>query len=223
MLAIPCCFLLKEPKLERERIFSKRAIAFTFSEKSIYIASIVAFGFALGPRAFSSPIGGMFSLFAEKVLGGSIELFSGISLIGVLAGIPGALIGGWASDKWGHRRMHTVSLGVFALVGFLWITLGMISVWWVILIVVTNFLLNFYRAALYGLVSDITPLGLSSTVLQMIFSFIWIGGFVAAPIMGILLSVSPLLCVTVFSSLSLIGLLSGILVKPYEAGKATKV
>ena len=109
MLAIPCCFLLKEPKLERERIFSKRAIAFTFSEKSVYIGSIVAFGFALGPRAFSSPIGGMFSIFAEKVLGGSIELFSGISLTGVLAGIPGALIGGWASDKWGHKRMHTVS------------------------------------------------------------------------------------------------------------------
>jgi hypothetical protein len=95
--------------------------------------------------------------------------------------------------------------------------------WFIFLVVVTNFMLNFYRAALYGLMPDVTPIGLSSTVLQLILSFIWIGGFVVSPIIGILLPISLSLCVTVISSLSLIGLIAGILLKPFEAGKATKI
>jgi hypothetical protein len=61
MLAFP--FLkLKEPKLEKERLFSREAIAFTFTERTVLVASLLMVGTAIGTQRLSNPTGGMFSL-----------------------------------------------------------------------------------------------------------------------------------------------------------------
>ena len=63
-LAFP--FLLQsEPKLERERIFGKHVIAFTFTEKTVLIASLLMMGYAIGIGRITNPTGGMFS-FANR-------------------------------------------------------------------------------------------------------------------------------------------------------------
>lgn len=52
--------ILREPKLERERVFTKRAIAFTFTEKTVLIAALLMISAAIGTRRISNPTGGMF-------------------------------------------------------------------------------------------------------------------------------------------------------------------
>jgi len=208
MLAFPC-LLLKEPKLEKERVFSKRAIAFTFTEKTIPIMCIFDLGIALSPRAFASPIGGMFTLIAREVIGVSPESIAKFSLVALLAGVPGALIGGWAADKWGHRRMFIIAHGIFAIVGILWATLkfGMYS-WFATVAIISGFMENFRSGSNMGVMADMTPIGLTSTVSQMYSSFVWIGGIIASAIVGILLPKSLVLCIVVVSLLSGISLLA---------------
>jgi len=100
LLAFPF-LILKEPELERERGFSREAIAFTFTEKAVLIAAFLMMGSAIGTRKISNPTGGMFSLVMKEIIGGFTPEKAGfISVVVLLSGIPASVVGGWAADKW---------------------------------------------------------------------------------------------------------------------------
>jgi MFS family permease len=217
--------LLKEPELVSERIFSKQAIAFTFTEKTVLIASLLQMGSAIGLRRFSNPTGGMFSIIMNEVVGiFSPEQAARISLIVLLIGLPSSLIGGWAADKWGHKRTYIITGFVFAIFGFLWMTLraGMV-IWFICLASLTNFIQRLSAGGRSGLLGDSTPLALSGTVFQMYMSFSWIGNVPASIMIGALLPVNIPLLMAVLSSFSFIPLILVRFIKPYEIGKAVKV
>jgi MFS family permease len=224
LLAFPF-LILKEPKLERERVFSRQAIAFTFTERTVFIASLLMIGTAIGTRRISDPTGGMFSLIMNEIVGGFTPAKAGyIAVVTLLAGIPASVIGGWAADRWGHRRLYWIS-GVFMMAsGYLWMTLdrGM-TTWFVVLAIVTNFIERVNSGGRMALMGDATPLALSATVFQMYMSFSWVGNIPASIIIGTLLPRNIPLLFAVLSSVTLIPLVLVRYLKPYEVGKAIKV
>jgi hypothetical protein len=64
---------------------------------------------------------------------------------------------------------------------------------------------------------------MSSTVYQMYMSWNWIGNIPASILIGYLLGYSLAATALVTSSLTVVVLLLGIFIKPYEAGKASRV
>ncbi|MFQ6053287.1 MAG: MFS transporter, partial [Candidatus Bathyarchaeia archaeon] len=217
--------VLKEPKLERERVFSKQAIAFTFTERSVLIASLLMMSTAIGTRRISNPTGGMFSLIMSEIVGGFTPTKAGnIALVTLLAGIPASIIGGWAADKWGHRRVYWISGTAMLASGYLWMTLrpGM-TAWFVLLAIISNFIERMNAGGRMALMGDATPLALSATVFQMYMSFSWVGNIPASIIIGFLLPRNIPLLFAVLSSFTLVPLSLVRLLKPYEVGKAVKV
>jgi len=75
----------------------------------------------------------------------------------------------------------------------------------------------------YALMADATPLALSSTVFQMYMSFAWIGNIPASILIGFLLGFNLTFTALTMSALTGAVLLLGVLIRPYEAGKATKI
>lgn len=217
--------VLREPKLERERVFSKQAIAFTFTEKTVLIASLLMLGSAIGTRRLSDPTGGMFSLVMNEVVGGFNPIRAGyIAMVTLLAGIPASFVGGWAADRWGHRRMYLISGMAMMASGYLWMTLvrGM-TTWFIVLAIISNFIERINKGGRMALMGDATPLALSGTVFQMYMSFSWVGNIPASIIVGILLPRNIPLLFAVLSSFTLIPLFLVRYLRPYEAGKATNV
>jgi MFS family permease len=216
---------LKEPKLEGERLFSREAIAFTFTERTVLIASLLMVGTAVGTRRLTNPTGGMFSLVMNEIVGGFTPTTAGnIAVVTLLAGIPASVVGGYAADRWGHRRVYTVTGVAMMLSGYLWMTLrpGM-TAWFVALAVVSNFIERINSGGRYALMADATPLALSATVFQMYMSFSWVGNIPASVIVGYLLPTNIPLLFAVLSSLTLVPLFLVRYLEPYEAAKAVKV
>lgn len=84
-----------------ERVFSREAIAFTFTEKTVLIAALLMLGSAIDTRKISTPTGGMFSLVMNEIIWGFTPEKAGfISVVVLLSGIPASVVGGWAADKW---------------------------------------------------------------------------------------------------------------------------
>ncbi len=217
--------ILQEPALERERVFTKEAIAFTFTEKTVLIAALLMIGAAIGIRRISNPTGGMFSLILSQVITNITPTMAGnIAMITLLAGIPASVIGSWAADKWGHRRMYWISGIVLMASGYLWMTLerGMVT-WFVVLAILSNFLERINAGGRMALMGDATPLALSATVFQMYMSFSWIGNIPASLIIGILLPWNIPLLFAVLASFMIVPLVLSRYLTPYEAGKASNV
>jgi len=217
--------ILQEPALERERVFTKEVIAFTFTEKTVLIAALLMIGAAIGIRRISNPTGGMFSLILNEVITNITPTLAGnIAMITLLAGIPASVIGSWAADKWGHRRLYWISGIVLMASGYLWVTLerGM-ATWFVILAILSNFLERINAGGRMALMGDATPLALSATVFQMYMSFSWIGNIPASLIIGILLPWNIPLLFAVLASFMIIPLVLSRYLTPYEAGKASNV
>jgi MFS family permease len=216
---------LKEPKLEKERRFSREAIAFTFTERSVLIASLLMMGSAIGTRRISNPTGGMFSLVMNEVVGGFNPNTAGyISVVVLLVGIPASIVGGWSADKWGHKKMFWISGFAMIFAGYLWMTLkpGMIS-WFVTLAILSNFVERISSGGRMALMADSTPLALSATVFQMYMSFSWIGNIPASLIIGYLLPRNIPLLFALLSSFTIVPLYIVRYLKPYEAGKAVNI
>jgi MFS family permease len=217
--------ILKEPILEQERTFSKQAIAFTFTEKTVLIAALLMLGSAIGTRRISNPTGGMFSLIMNEIVGGFTPTKAGyIAVITLLAGIPASIIGGWWADKWGHKKLYWASGIALILSGYLWMTLkqGM-TTWFIILAIGSNFVERINAGGRMALMGDATPLALSATVFQMYMSFSWVGNIPASIIVGLLLPKNIPLLFAVLSSTTLIPLILVRYLEPYEAGKAIQV
>ncbi|MDH5200457.1 MAG: hypothetical protein OEW93_06180, partial [Candidatus Bathyarchaeota archaeon] len=81
----------------------------------------------------------------------------------------------------------------------------------------------FWTGTIYGLMADATPLALSSTVYQMYMSWAWIGNIPASILIGYLLNFNLGVTALVTSALTAAVLILGSQIRPYEAGKATKV
>ena len=217
--------ILNEPNLESERVFSKKAIAFTFTEKSVLISSLLMISTAIGTRRISNPTGGMFSLIMNEIVGGFTPTIAGnIAVITLLAGIPASLVGSWAADKWGHRLLYQVSGVIMMASGYLWMTVerGM-TIWFLTLAVISKFIERINAGGRMALMGDSTPLALSGTIFQMYMSFSWVGNIPASIIIGTLLSRNIPLLFAILSSFTIIPLILVRYLKPYKIAKATNI
>lgn len=217
--------LLKEPPLEQERKLNKQAIAFTFTEKTVLIASLLMLSQSMGTARLSNPTGGMFALTMNEIVGSFTPEQAGtVALVVLLSGIPSSLIGGWAADRFGHKRVYFITGVVFAAAGFLWTSLraGMVT-WFIFLAMLTNFLQRLNAGGRMALMGDSTPLALSGTVFQMYMSFSWIGNVPASIIIGTLLPVNVSLLMAILAAFTFIPLLLARLLTPYNVGKATSI
>jgi MFS family permease len=214
----------REPELESERVFSRRAIAFTFTEKTVVLAALVMFARSFTPQKITAPLGGMFTFTIREVISADPSMVSVLGLAATLAGLPGALLGGSVSDKYGHKKTFIASSVAFAFAGLLWATMSKGAiVWFTVVAMVSSFLERFWTGTIYGLMADATPLALSSTVYQMYMSWAWIGNIPASILIGYLLNFNLGVTALVTSALTAAVLILGSQIRPYEAGKATKV
>ena len=214
----------REPELEHERVFSRRAIAFTFTERTVIVAALVMLARVFTPQKITAPLGGMFTFTIREVVSADPAMVGTLGLVATLAGLPGSLLGGSSADRWGHKRMFAVSSLAFAGAGLLWTTLSPGAVaWFLVVAMISSFIERFWSGTIYPLMADATPLALSSTVYQMYMSFAWIGNIPASILIGFLLNFSLSFTSLVMSALTGVVLLLGILIRPYEAGKATRV
>jgi len=217
------CLVLEEPPLDQERVFSRKAIAFTFPEKTVLLGSLTRVLYAFSLKTIASPLGGMFVFIAREVVGISPELIGRISLVALLCGIPGAIIAGWAADKWGHKRLFVFSGVALAISGILWMSLREGEVMWFIsTAMLLSFLSTFNMACQLALMGDITPLALSSTVFQMYMSFTWIANIPMSVLIAFLLRDNLPLCLAFMSFFTVLTTFVGAFIKPFEAAKAVK-
>jgi len=165
----------------------------------------------------------MFAFIVKEVVGISPEVVGRISLVTLLVGIPGSIIGGWAADKYGHRRVFVVSGFALAASGLLWLNLreGMV-LWFTSTASLISFLYTVNFACLLALTGDITPFALSSTVYQMYMSFIWIGNIPVSVLIGYLVTTNLPLCLVLMSLFTVLMSVVGAFIKPFEVGKASK-
>ena len=147
-----------------------------------------------------------------------------ISVVILLAGIPASLFGSWAADKWGHRLLYQVSGVIMMASGYLWMTVerGM-TVWFLTLAVISNFIERINAGGRMALMGDSTPLALSGTIFQMYMSFSWVGNIPASIIIGTLLSRNIPLLFAILSSFTIIPLILVRYLKPYKIAKATNI
>jgi MFS family permease len=217
------CLILKEPPLEKERLFSREAIAFTFTERTAVLGCLTMLAYAFSLRPIATSLGGMFAFVVREIVGVSPEVVGRISLITLLSGVPASFIGGWASDRWGHKRVLVASSLLLGASGLLWVNLraGMV-IWFIISAAVIGFFYTVNLASLLALMGDITPLALSSTVFQMYMSFVWIGNIPVSVVVGYLLTIDLPLCLglMIFFTVSMSVIARWI--KPFEVGKAVK-
>jgi len=213
-----------EPEVQKERSFSRKAIAFTFTEKTVVLAALLMFSRSFTVMKIIAPLGGMFSFTIREVVGADVSLVSTLGLAATLAGLPGSLLGGNFADRFGHKKSFIVASIAFASAGLLWTTLrpGAVT-WFVIVAMISSFMERFWTGTVFALMADATPLALSSTVYQMYMSFSWIGNIPSSILIGYLLEFSITTTALVTSSLIFVTLLLGYFLKPYEAGKASTV
>jgi MFS family permease len=213
-----------EPEVQKERSFSRKAIAFTFTEKTVVLAALLMFSRSFTVMKIIAPLGGMFSFTIREVVGADVSLVSTLGLAATLAGLPGSLFGGNFADRFGHKKSFIIASIAFASAGLLWTTLrpGALT-WFVIIAMISSFMERFWTGTVFALMADATPLALSSTVYQMYMSFSWIGNIPSSILIGYLLEFSITTTALVTSSLIFVTLLLGYFLKPYEAGKASTV
>jgi MFS family permease len=213
-----------EPEVQKERTFSKKAIAFTFTERTVVLAALIMFSRSFTVMKIIAPLGGMFSFTIREVVGADIGLVSTLGLAATLAGLPGSLFGGNVADRFGHKKSFLIASVSFACAGLLWTTLrpGAI-IWFVIVAMISSFMERLWTGTVFALMADATPLALSSTVYQMYMSFSWIGNIPSSILIGYLLELSIATTALVTSALIFITLTLGYFLKPYEAGKASTV
>jgi MFS family permease len=214
----------KEPKLEEERVLSRRAVAYTFTERTVILAALVMFARSFTPQKITAPLGGMFTFTIREVISADPSMVSVLGLAATLAGLPGALLGGSMADKHGHKKMFIISTVAFSAAGLLWATMSEGAVlWFATVAMLSSFLERFWTGTIYALMADSTPLALSSTVYQMYMSWAWIGNIPASVLIGYLLGFNLSVTALVMSALTGAVLLLGSSIRPFEAGKATRV
>jgi MFS family permease len=217
--------MVKEPEAAEERAFSREAVAFTFTELTVVIAVLIMFFRSFTMTRITSPLNNMFAIALREAVSADVALVSTLGLSATVAGLAGSLIGGGFADRYGHKRAFMLATAVFAGSGLFWVTLSPCSalVWTVAVVMASSFMERFWTGTVFAIMADATPLAMSSTVYQMYMSWSWIGNIPASILIGYLLGIGLRSTVLVLSSASVMVLLLGLYVKPYEAGKASRV
>ena len=215
---------VKEPDVVKERTLSREAIAYTFTEKTVMLAVLIMFFRSFTVMKITAPLGGMFSFTVREVIGADISMVSTLGLVATLAGLPGSMLGGSFSDKYGHKKAFTIATIAFAGAGFLWTTIGQGAVTWFIIVAMASaFLERFWTGTVFAIMADSTPLAMSSTVYQMYMSWSWIGNIPSSVLIGYLLDINLATTALVTSSMMILPLILGNYIKPFEAGKASDI
>jgi len=216
---------VKEPEVAEERAFSREAVAFTFTELTVVVAVLIMFFRSFTMTRITSPLNNMFAIALREAISADVALVSTLGLAATVAGLAGSLIGGGFADRYGHKRAFMMATAVFAGSGLLWVTLspGAATFWVVAVVMASSFMERFWTGTVFAIMADATPLAMSSTVYQMYMSWSWIGNIPASILIGYLLGIGLRTTVLALSSVSVVVLLLGLYVKPYEAGKASKV
>lgn len=216
---------VKEPEVREERAFSREAVAFTYTELTVVIAVLIMFTRSFTMTRISSPLNTMFTIAVREAIHADVALVSTLGLAATVAGLAGSLIGGSFADKYGHKKAFLMATVVFTGAGLLWVTLspGTAIVWIVVVVMISSFMERFWTGTVFAIMADATPLAMSSTVYQMYMSWSWIGNIPASILIGYLLGIGLRTTVLALSSVSVVVLLLGLYIKPYEAGKASKV
>jgi len=215
---------VKEPEVEKERTLTKEAIAFTFTELTVIVAVLIMFFRSFTVMKITAPLGGMFSFTIREIVGADISLVSTLGLVATLAGLPGSWVGGTISDKYGHKRAFIIASIAFMAAGFLWTTIAPGAVvWFIIVAMISAFFERFWTGTVFAIMADSTPLAMSSTVYQMYMSWSWIGNIPSSVMIGYLLDLGLSTTALVTSSMMIIPLILGLLIKPFEAGKASDI
>jgi len=216
---------VKEPEVKEERAFSREAVAFTYTELTVVIAVLIMFTRSFTMTRISSPLNTMFTIAVREAIHADVALVSTLGLAATVAGLAGSLIGGSFADKYGHKKAFLMATVVFAGAGLLWVTLspGTAIVWIVVVVMISSFMERFWTGTVFAIMADATPLAMSSTVYQMYMSWSWIGNIPASILIGYLLGIGLRTTVLALSSVSVVVLLLGLYIKPYAAGKASKV
>lgn len=117
-----------------------------------------------------------------------------------------------------------VATAAFAGAGFLWTFIRPGAVlWFVVVAMLSSFLERFWTGTVFALMADATPLALSSTVYQMYMSFSWIGNIPSSVLIGYLLGLGLPFTAFVMSCLTVVVLVLGLFIRPYGAGKASRI
>lgn len=216
---------VKEPEVREERAFSREAVAFTFTELTVVVAVLIMFTRSFTMTRMSSPLNTMFTIAIREAIHADVALVSTLGLAATVAGLAGSLIGGSFADKYGHKKAFLIATVVFTGAGLLWVTLSpsAATAWIVVVLMISSFMERFWTGTVFAIMADATPLAMSSTVYQMYMSWSWIGNIPASILIGYLLGIGLRTTVLALSSVSVLVLLLGLYVKPYEAGKASKV
>lgn len=215
---------VKEPEVVKERSLSKEAIAYTFTELTVVLAVLIMFSRAFTVMKITAPLGGMFSFTIREIVGADISLVSILGLVATLAGLPGSWVGGNISDKYGHKKAFAFASILFMLAGFLWTTIAQGAVtWFLIVAMISAFFERFWTGTIFAIMADSTPLAMSSTVYQMYMSWSWIGNIPSSVLIGYLLGIGLKPTAMVTSALMIVPLILGLLIKPFEAGKASDI
>jgi MFS family permease len=215
---------VREPLVESERAFSRQAIAFTFTEITVVLAVLLMFARSFTVMKIATPLGGMFSFTIREIIEANISSVSILGLAATLAGLPGSILGGNFSDKYGHKKAFIIASVAFAFSGILWATLqpGAVN-WFIIISMISSFMERFWTSTVFAIMADSTPLAMSSTVYQMYMSWSWIGNIPSSIFIGYLLGISLRVTALITTAMIFIVLAIGIYIKPYEAGKASIV
>ena len=151
----------REPDLEHERVFSRRAVAFTFTERTVLVAALVMLARPFTLQKITAPLGGMFTFTVREVVSAEPGMVGTLGLAATLAGLPGSILGGFTADRWGHKRMFVASSIAFAGAGILWTTLSRGAVaWFLAVAMVSSFLERLWTGTGLALMADATPLAL---------------------------------------------------------------
>jgi len=216
---------VREPEAAEERAFSREAVAYTFTELTVVVAVLIMFFRSFTMTRITSPLNNMFAIALREAVSADVARVSTLGLAATVAGLAGSLIGGGFADRHGHKRAFMWATAVFAASGLLWVTLSPSSalVWTAAVVMASSFMERFWTGTVFAIMADATPLAMSSTVYQMYMSWSWIGNIPASILIGYLLGIGLVPTVLVLSSASVVVLLLGLFVKPYEAGKASRV
>ena len=215
---------VKEPPVEKERSLTREAIAFTFTELTVVVAMLIMFSRSFTVMKITAPLGGMFSFTIREIVGADISLVSTLGLVATLAGLPGSWVGGITSDRYGHKRAFIIASIAFMGAGFLWTTIAPGAViWFIVVAMISAFFERFWTSTIFAIMADSTPLAMSSTVYQMYMSWSWIGNIPGSVMIGYLLDLGLRTTALVTSSLMIVPLVLGLMIKPFEAGKASDI
>jgi len=195
---------VKEPEVREERAFSRKAVAFTYTELTVVIAVLIMFFRSFTMTRITSPLNSMFSIAMREAIHADVALVSTLGLAATVAGLAGSLIGGSFADKYGHKKAFLMATVVFAGAGLLWVTLspGAATAWIVVVVMVSSFMERFWTGTVFAIMADATPLAMSSTVYQMYMSWSWIGNIPASILIGYLLGIGLRTTVLALSSVT---------------------